>query len=69
MAEGRPINRPDLDEAAPNNPVFIQHRGGHTAFVNSAALNKADINDQTPNPAGGAYEHGADGKLTGRSYG
>lgn len=66
MAEGRPINRHDLDDAAPNNPVFIQHRGGHTAFVNSAALNKADINDQTPNPAGGAYEHGADGKLTGR---
>ena len=66
MAEGRPINRQDLDEAAPNNPVYIQHRGGHTAFVNSAALNKADINDQTPNPAGGAYEHGGDGKLTGR---
>jgi hypothetical protein len=66
MAEGRPINRQDLDEAAPNNPVYIQHRGGHTAFVNSAALNKADINDQTPNPAGGAYEHGPDGKLTGR---
>jgi len=66
MAEGRPINRADLDAAAPNNPVFIRHRGGHTAFVNSAALNKADINDQTPNPSGGAYEHGADGKLTGR---
>ncbi len=66
MAEGRPINRHDLDDAAPDNPVFIRHRGGHTAFVNSAALNKADVNDQTPNPSGGAYEHGADGKLTGR---
>ncbi len=66
MAEGRPINRWDLDEAAPNNPVYIRHRGGHTAFVNSAALNKADINDQTSNPSGGGYEHGTDGKLTGR---
>src|SRR5580692_12125502 len=56
MAEGRPINRHDLDEAAPNNPVSIRHRGGHTAFVNSVALNKADINDQTPNPAGGRSE-------------
>jgi predicted amidohydrolase YtcJ len=35
MAEGRPINRHDLDEAAPNNPVFIRHRGGHTAIYNS----------------------------------
>ncbi len=66
MAEGRPVNRWDLDEAAPNNPVYIRHRGGHTAFVNSAALNKADINDRTVNPDGGAYEHGPDGKLTGR---
>ena len=66
MAEGRPINRQDLDEAAPNNPVYIRHRGGHTAFVNSAALNKADINDKTANPDGGAYEHGPDGKLSGR---
>lgn len=66
MAEGRPINRTDLDEAAPNNPVFITHRGGHTAFVNSAALNVADINDKTPDPKGGAFEHDASGKLTGR---
>ena len=66
MAEGRPINRQDLDAAAPDNPVYIRHRGGHTAFVNSAALNKADINDKTANPDGGAYEHGTDGKLTGR---
>ena len=66
MAEGRPINRKDLDEAAPNHPVYIRHRGGHTAFVNSAALNKADVNDKTPDPQGGAFEHGPDGKLTGR---
>jgi len=66
MAEGRAINRKDLDEAAPNHPVFIRHRGGHTAFVNSAALNKADVNDKTPDPKGGAFEHSPDGKLTGR---
>jgi len=66
MAEGRPINRADLDEAAPTNPVFITHRGGHTAFVNSAALNVADVNDKTPDPKGGAYEHDGSGKLTGR---
>lgn len=61
----RPINRRDLDEAAPNNPVMVGHRGGHTIFVNSAALKLAGVDDQTPDPEGGRYEHGISGKLTG----
>ena len=34
----RPLVRADLDAAAPDHPVIVQHRGGHTAFVNSRAL-------------------------------
>jgi hypothetical protein len=34
----RPLERADLDAAAPYHPVLVQHRGGHTAFVNSRAL-------------------------------
>ena len=34
-AEKRFITREDLDAAAPNHPVYIEHRGGHTAYVNS----------------------------------
>jgi len=61
----RPINRHDLDEAVSDHPVLVQHRGGHTAFVNSKALELAKITDQTPDPVGGRYEHDAEGHLTG----
>ncbi|PEQ13105.1 hypothetical protein B2G71_08535 [Novosphingobium sp. PC22D] len=61
----RPVNRYDLDDVAPENPVFIKHRGGHTAFVNSLALKLAGINDDTPNPVHGEFFR-EDGKLNGR---
>ncbi len=61
----RPVNRHDLDAAAPNHPVLIGHRGGHTIFVNSAALKLAGVDEHTPDPEGGRYEHDSSGKLTG----
>jgi predicted amidohydrolase YtcJ len=63
--EGRKINRVDLDEVAPDHPVLISHRGGHTNYCNSAALKLAQVNESSPNPRGGEFERGADGKLTG----
>jgi len=64
--EGRFLTVTDLDAAAPDHPVYVVHRGGHTAYVNSMALRLAGITDQTPDPAGGRYERGPGGKLTGR---
>lgn len=64
-SEGRRINIADLDEAAPEHPVMISHRGGHTSYCNSLALKLANVNDSTPNPQGGEFEKDADGKLTG----
>jgi predicted amidohydrolase YtcJ len=64
-AEGRKLTRADLDAAAPEHPVFIEHRGGHTAYVNSAALRAADVNDATQDPQGGAFDRDAAGHLTG----
>lgn len=64
-AEGRPLNRHDLDVAAPNHPVYINHRGGHGSYVNSRALDRADVNDRTPDPQGGKFDHDASGHLTG----
>ena len=61
----RPLNRHDLDAAVQDHPVAVQHRGGHTAFVNSLALRLAHVNDETPDPPGGRFEHDAAGHLTG----
>lgn len=64
-AERRKLTRKDLDEAVPDHPVFIQHRGGHTAYVNSAAYKAAGVGENTPDPPGGRFERGPDGDLNG----
>jgi len=46
-------NRSDLDKIAPDNPVFLTRADGHAAIANSAALNMAKIDKNTPNPFGG----------------
>jgi len=46
--------------------VVVRHRGGHTYFVNSRALELAGITKATPDPAGGTYDKGADGEPNGR---
>ena len=49
--EGRHIDRWDVDEAAPENPVQINSVGGHTGSIyNSAALDIAGIDRETPDP-------------------
>jgi len=64
--EGRKLTRGDLDVAAPAHPVFIEHRGGHTAYVNSLALKRAETTDATPEPPGGKFDRDpGTGRLTG----
>jgi predicted amidohydrolase YtcJ len=62
----QPLSRWDLDKAAPEHPVMITHRGGHTMFVSSLALKMAGINEGTPQPEHGQYFRDANGKLNGR---
>ncbi len=53
--------------AAPDHPVLISHRGGHTAYVNSAALKLAGVTEETADPAGGRFDRDpATGKHSGR---
>ncbi|HBW82526.1 MAG TPA: amidohydrolase [Gammaproteobacteria bacterium] len=65
LEEGRPINRFDLDEAAPENPVEVRHRGGHTGVYNSMALGLAGVSAETPDPPDGRFYRDENGVLTG----
>lgn len=65
-AEGRPLTRADLDEVAPEHPVLIEHRGGHTAYLNSLALEKVGFREDAVDPPGGHLGRDADGRLNGK---
>ncbi|MDQ3686748.1 MAG: amidohydrolase [Acidobacteriota bacterium] len=65
--ENRPLTRGDLDAAAPDHPVHIAHRGGHTAYVNSLAFTVAGVSEATPDPEGGKFDRNpATRQLTGK---
>ncbi len=66
LKDKRPLNRHDLDLVSTEHPVVVQHRGGHTSFYNSKALELAHITKDTPNPLGGTFDRGANGDLNGR---
>jgi|SRR5271165_70442 len=57
--------RLQLDEVAPNNPVFLVHISGHVAVANSEALKHAEITPDTKNPMGGEIDRFEDGEATG----
>ena len=50
-----PLHRRHLDEVAPNHPVAVHHRGGHTSWYNSKALELARITRGTPDPDHGRF--------------
>jgi predicted amidohydrolase YtcJ len=66
VKDNRQLNRHDLDQVSKDLPVVVQHRGGHTSYYNSKALEMADINRNTPNPPGGTFDRDANGDLNGR---
>ena len=53
LSDKRHPTKLDLDEAFPDNPVFLLHVSGHMGVVNSVALAKVGIDETTKNPAGG----------------
>ena len=62
----RPLSRQDLDDAVPSHPVLVRHRGGHSIFVNSLAFKLVGVDEHTPDPSGGRFEHDSAGHLTGK---
>ncbi len=61
----RRINKHDLDEAVPDHPVQVSHRGGHIAWYNSKALEMAGVDNSVTDPVGGRFERDENGELTG----
>jgi predicted amidohydrolase YtcJ len=55
----------DLDYAAPRNPVLLPRIDGHMVWLNSGALAAAGVTEETPNPPGGEFLRGPDGRLAG----
>ena len=51
MPDGRLLNRDDLDEAFPDNPVRVDHVSMHGAVMNSLALKKYGITAETEDTA------------------
>lgn len=69
MPDRRPLNRWDLDEAAPDHPVLIQQVSGHWAVANSRALEKGGVKEDAPDPEGGSYGRDSrTGRLNGILY-
>jgi len=55
----------DLDTIAGDHPVYLERADGHSAIVNSLALEQAGIDAATPDPDGGLIVRDADGLATG----
>ena len=53
MPNGRLLNRDDLDQAFPDNPVIVGHVSMHGGVLNSAALAKYGISAATRTPPAG----------------
>jgi predicted amidohydrolase YtcJ len=66
VKDKRQINTHDLDRVSTDHPVAVHHRGGHTGYYNSKALQMAGITRSTPNPPGGTFDRDANGNLNGR---
>ena len=54
-----------LSLAVPDHPVFLVRIDAHSAWVNQAALARAEISNGTPDPPGGSIRREANGEPTG----
>jgi len=61
------LTRRYLDEVSRDHPIAVNHRGGHTSWYNSRALDLAGITKDTKDPADGRYFRDEAGELTGRA--
>lgn len=65
LAEGGLFDARWLDAAVPDRPVVLRAWDYHTVWCNSAALERAGITPETPDPALGEIPHREDGSVLG----
>jgi predicted amidohydrolase YtcJ len=65
MIGGGVMSRRDLDTLQTRRPIFVLSSFGHTALVNTRALELAHISASTPDPLGGQIPRDAAGQPTG----
>ncbi len=65
LTDGRTLSRRDLDEAVPDHPTRVDHRGGHTTWFNSKAFAIAGVTRSTPDPRDGRFYRDSNGDLQG----
>ena len=65
LPAGTVTNRGDLDALRTKRPIFVMSSFGHTALVNSRALQLAGITARTPDPLGGKVARDSSGNPTG----
>jgi predicted amidohydrolase YtcJ len=61
------LDKSHLDEVSRDHPIAVNHRGGHTSWYNSKALELAGITRSTPDPEHGRFFRDESGELTGRA--
>lgn len=55
----------DLDQAAPDHPVYLTAKSLHASWANTRALRAAGIHSSTPDPEGGRFSRDPHGQPTG----
>lgn len=58
-------HKADLDAVTPHHPVYLRAKSAHAFWVNSAALQIAGIDRDTPDPDGGYIQRDDHGEPTG----
>lgn len=58
-------NAAELDQQAPNHPVYLTAKSLHASWANSIALHAAGITSSTPDPSGGKIVRDEHGQPTG----
>jgi predicted amidohydrolase YtcJ len=66
VKEKRELDVHDLDKVSSDHPVAVHHRGGHTTYYNSKALQLAGLTRDSVNPPGGTFDRDTSGNLNGR---